>query len=352
MNFSDVAGIDEAKEELSEIVDFLKTPEKYQQARRPDPARACCCRASPAPARRCWPRRWPARPACRSSRSRPPSSSRRSWASAPRACATSSSRPRTPRRRSSSSTSSTPSAARARAAAGSPAAATTSASRRSTRSSPRWTASRPATAWWCWRPPTGRRSSTRRCCAPGASTAAWRCSRRTRSAAQKILEVHTRSVPLADDVDLEALAQATPGMVGADLANVVNEAALLAARRGHDRVRAGATSRTRSRRSCSAPSARWCSPRRTAAGSPTTRAGTRSSACSPPGADPVRKVSIIPRGQALGVTLSAPGRRRVQLLGGLPARQDQGRAGRPGGRGGRVRHDHHRRRVRHPAGHR
>ena len=53
---------------------------------------------------------------------------------------------------------------------------------------------------------------------------------------RKILEVHTRSVPLSDDVDLEALAASTPGMVGADLANVVNEAALLAALRDHARV--------------------------------------------------------------------------------------------------------------------
>src|SRR5436190_14226027 len=52
----------------------------------------------------------------------------------------------------------------------------------------------------------------------------------------QILKVHTRSVPLADDVDLEALAATTVGMVGADLANLVNEAALLAARRGHDAV--------------------------------------------------------------------------------------------------------------------
>jgi cell division protease FtsH len=52
----------------------------------------------------------------------------------------------------------------------------------------------------------------------------------------KILQVHTRSIPLADDVDLEALASTTPGMVGADLANLANEAALLAARRDHEKV--------------------------------------------------------------------------------------------------------------------
>jgi len=52
----------------------------------------------------------------------------------------------------------------------------------------------------------------------------------------KILQVHTRSMPLAEDVDLGALASTTPGMVGADLANLANEAALLAARRDHDKV--------------------------------------------------------------------------------------------------------------------
>src|SRR5207245_11267645 len=53
---------------------------------------------------------------------------------------------------------------------------------------------------------------------------------------RKILEVHTRSIPLDESVDLDALAAATPGMVGADLANLANEAALLAARRNHDKV--------------------------------------------------------------------------------------------------------------------
>ena len=52
----------------------------------------------------------------------------------------------------------------------------------------------------------------------------------------KILEVHTRHVPLAKDVDLDVLAASTPGMVGADLANLANEAALLGARRSHEKV--------------------------------------------------------------------------------------------------------------------
>ncbi len=55
---------------------------------------------------------------------------------------------------------------------------------------------------------------------------------------EKILEVHTRSVPLADDVDLGTVAGSTAGMVGADLRNLVNEAALIAARRSHDKVTA------------------------------------------------------------------------------------------------------------------
>ena len=58
-----------------------------------------------------------------------------------------------------------------------------------------------------------------------------------RTGREAILNVHTRGVPLADDVDLNRIAASTPGMVGADLANLVNEAALLAARRGHDAVR-------------------------------------------------------------------------------------------------------------------
>ena len=133
VTFDDVAGIDEAKAELAEIVDFLRDARPVRAAGRPDARTACCCTGRPAPARRCSRAPSRARRTRRSSRSRPRSSSRRSSASAPRACATCSPRPRRPRRRSSSSTSSTRSAARARGRPASP-APTTSASRRSTRS--------------------------------------------------------------------------------------------------------------------------------------------------------------------------------------------------------------------------
>ena len=122
---------------------------------------------------------------------------------------------------------------------------------------------------------------------------------------RKILEVHTRSVPLAEDVNLDRLAATTPGMVGADLANVINEAALTAARRGHDAVRMedlhDALEKlvlgTERRILLSAEERR-----RTAYH----EAGHAIVGMLTPAADPVRKVSIIPRGIALGVTLSAP----------------------------------------------
>ncbi len=126
ITFADVAGCDEAKEEVSELVDFLRDPVQVPETRRPHSRAACCWSARPVPARRCWPRRSPARPKCRSSRFPVPISSRCSSASAPRACATCSSRPRKHRPASSSSTRSTPSVASAVPAS---AAATTSASR-------------------------------------------------------------------------------------------------------------------------------------------------------------------------------------------------------------------------------
>jgi cell division protease FtsH len=126
-----------------------------------------------------------------------------------------------------------------------------------------------------------------------------------RAGREAILRVHTRSVPLAADVDLGALASSTPGMVGADLANLVNEAALLAARRNHERVSTSDLNDALERIVLGAERKVVLSEedrRRTAYH----ESGHAIVGMLTPGADPVRKVSIIPRGQALGVTFSAP----------------------------------------------
>jgi cell division protease FtsH len=126
-----------------------------------------------------------------------------------------------------------------------------------------------------------------------------------REGRRKILEVHTRSVPLADDVDLDVVASNTPGMVGADLRNLVNEAALTAARRDHERVTLADFNDAlekiilgTERRITLSPEER----ERTAYH----ESGHAVLGMLEPGADPVRKVSIIPRGQALGVTFQSP----------------------------------------------
>src|SRR3954471_1712638 len=122
---------------------------------------------------------------------------------------------------------------------------------------------------------------------------------------KKILEVHTRSIPKADDADLDSLAASTVGMVGADLANLANEAALTAARRGHDDVRMEDFTDALERIVLGAPRKlvmTHADRRRTAYH----EGGHAIVGMLTAGADPVRKVSIIPRGMALGVTLSAP----------------------------------------------
>jgi cell division protease FtsH len=121
-----------------------------------------------------------------------------------------------------------------------------------------------------------------------------------------ILKVHTRDKPLADDIDLEVLARRTPGFTGADLANLVNEAALLSARHAKkkldmdemeeaiDRVIAGPERRTRL---ISDKEKQIIAYHET---------GHALVAHQLPNADPVHKISIIPRGQALGYTLTLP----------------------------------------------
>ena len=121
-----------------------------------------------------------------------------------------------------------------------------------------------------------------------------------------ILRVHTRKIPLGSDVRLETIAKGTPGMAGADLANLVNEAAVLAARRNKtlvdmsdfedakDKVMLGVERRslvlTEDERTLTAYH----------------EAGHAIVALKIPGSDPVHKVTIVPRGRALGLTASLP----------------------------------------------
>jgi cell division protease FtsH len=123
---------------------------------------------------------------------------------------------------------------------------------------------------------------------------------------EEILRVHTRKIPLAEDVDLSVLARGTPGFSGADLANMVNEAALAAARQNRkavlmfdfevakDKVLMGVE-----RKSLILSDEE----KRVTAYH---EAGHALVAAKLPGSDPVHKVTIIPRGMALGVTMQLP----------------------------------------------
>ena len=123
---------------------------------------------------------------------------------------------------------------------------------------------------------------------------------------EEILRVHTRKVPLSEDVDLSVIARGTPGFSGADLANLVNESALWAARQNRkfvamvdfemskDKVLMGVE-----RRSMILSDEEK---RNTAYH----EAGHALVAAMTPGADPLHKVTIIPRGMALGVTMQLP----------------------------------------------
>ena len=122
-----------------------------------------------------------------------------------------------------------------------------------------------------------------------------------------ILKVHTRNIPLAEDVDLHIIARGTPGFVGADLANLVNEAALLAARYGQDKVTMLDFEEAKDKVLMGVE-------RKSMVLSDDER---RKTAYHEAGhaicniyckeADPLHKVTIIPRGRALGVTFSLPG---------------------------------------------
>ena len=122
----------------------------------------------------------------------------------------------------------------------------------------------------------------------------------------EILKVHTRNKPMADDVDLMAIARGTPGLVGADLENIVNEAALLAARKGKDKIDMEDLEQAMDKvmMGLERPSVRLTPEEKKI--SAYHEAGHALVGMLTPGADPVRKVSIIPRGMALGITQFMP----------------------------------------------
>ncbi|MER7718108.1 ATP-dependent zinc metalloprotease FtsH [Streptomyces flaveolus] len=126
-----------------------------------------------------------------------------------------------------------------------------------------------------------------------------------RGGREAILEIHTREIPLAPDVDLAQVARTTPGMTGAELANLANEAALLAVKRKQDRVTQANLSEALEKVQLGAerPLVMPEEERRRTAYH---ESGHALLGMLQPGADPVRKITIVPRGRALGVTLSTP----------------------------------------------
>ncbi len=121
-----------------------------------------------------------------------------------------------------------------------------------------------------------------------------------------ILEVHTREIPLAEDADLETIARGTPYFSGADLANLVNEAALLAARRDRKAVEQTDLEEARDRVMMGPERKSRVISERDKKIAAHHEAGHALVAKLTPGSDPVHKVTIIPRGMALGLTQSLP----------------------------------------------
>ncbi|PKN11233.1 MAG: cell division protein FtsH [Deltaproteobacteria bacterium HGW-Deltaproteobacteria-4] len=121
-----------------------------------------------------------------------------------------------------------------------------------------------------------------------------------------ILDVHARKVPVADDVNLEVLAKGTPGFSGADLANLVNEAALLAARADKNQVTMNDFELAKDKVMMGAERRSMVITDKDKKVTAYHEAGHALVAFLIPGSDPVHKVSIIPRGRALGVTMYLP----------------------------------------------
>jgi cell division protease FtsH len=128
---------------------------------------------------------------------------------------------------------------------------------------------------------------------------------------EKILRVHMRKVPIAPDVDPKVIARGTPGFSGADLANLVNEAALLAARRNKRLVTQTEFEDSKDKVMMGAERRSMIMTEEEKLATAYHEAGHALVNLKMPGADPLHKVTIIPRGRALGVTMSLPERDKL-----------------------------------------
>ena len=298
--FRDVAGCEEAIEELEEIKEFLAEPAKFQAVGAKIP-KGVLLYGPPGTGKTLLARRSPARLGCRSTPSPALISSRCSSVSGP------------PRSRS------------VRAGEGERARNRLHRRDRCRRPAPwRRHGRRPRRTRANPQPAAGRDGRLRRTrrrdldrrhqpagCPRSRAAAPGRFDRQISVEAPdlrgrfNILKVHAEGKPMAPDVDLEGVARRTPGFTGADLANVLNEAALLTARQNavdHRRVpRRG--DRPRRRRPAEAQPA---DERQGKAGDRLSRGGHALVAAALPGTDPVQKVTILPRGRALGYTMVLP----------------------------------------------
>ncbi len=128
-----------------------------------------------------------------------------------------------------------------------------------------------------------------------------------------ILRVHLRNKPIAEDVDVNKLARGTPGMAGADLANLVNEGALLAARRGHDRIYMTDLEEAKDKVMLGAERKSLVMREEERRLTAYHEAGHAVCALKVKGNDPLHKVTIVPRGRALGLAFTLPEDDRVSV---------------------------------------
>ncbi len=128
-----------------------------------------------------------------------------------------------------------------------------------------------------------------------------------------ILKVHIRNKPLAEDVDIHKLARGTPGMAGADLANLVNEAALLAARNNHDKIYMVDFENAKDRVMLGAERKSLVMREEERRLTAFHEAGHAVCAIRVKGNDPLHKVTIVPRGRALGLAFTLPEDDRVSV---------------------------------------